>query len=278
MIDLHTHTTESDGTFTPQELVGAAADLGLEALAITDHDTFLGYDTALPSAQERGLDLICGIELSTKFRHQSVHLLGYFLKGDPPEDFRQWITSTQKTRHQRNEELVRKLQACGVNIDLAEVYDIGGRLPGRPHFASLLIAKKYVSSRQQAFDEYLSESGKCFVSRDEHSLEECIQRLESSGGIASLAHPIRFLRDSATAEETIRHLMDTGLRAIEVHHSDYTSMDTQSYLEMSQRLKLLSTGGSDFHGANKPMVSLGTGKQGNVCVPKVLLDELRQQA
>lgn len=278
MIDLHTHTTESDGTLTPQELVGAAADLGLEALAITDHDTFSGHDTAMPWARERGLDLVCGIELSTKFRNQSVHLLGYFLNGDPPESFRRWITSAQKTRHQRNEELVRKLQACGVNMELAEVYAMGGPLPGRPHFASLLIAKNYVSSRQQAFDEYLSETGKCFVPRDEHALEECISRVESSGGITSLAHPIRFLRNSALAENTIRHLMDAGLRALEVHHSDYTPADTHSYLEMSRRLKLLPTGGSDFHGTNKPMVSLGTGKQGNVCVPKVVLDDLRQQA
>lgn len=278
MIDLHTHTSESDGTLTPQELVRASLDLGLEALAITDHDTFTGYDAVALCAQAGELDLICGIELSTKFRNQSVHLLGYFLKEAPRKDFREWVSSLQRTRHQRNEELVRKLQACGVNIDIVEVYKVGGNLPGRPHFASLLIAKGYVASRQQAFDEYLGEAGTCYVPRDEPTLEECIARVENSGGVASLAHPTRFLRNPATVEESIRTLMKAGLRAIEVYHSDHTAPDTEFYEELSHRLKLSRTGGSDFHGANKPDVSLGRGKHGNVHVPRSVLDDLRNLA
>lgn len=274
MIDLHTHTNESDGTLSPHELVRAAVNAGLEALAITDHDTFAGYDQAAPGAQSCGLNLVCGVELSTRYRDRPVHLLGYFLKGGPPDEFRDWMSSLQSTRHKRNVELVRKLQSCGVAIGIEEVYEPGRKLPGRPHFAALLLSKGYVSSRQQAFDEYLSESGKCYVARDEPDLEESIARIEECGGIASLAHPTRFSRDRTVAEAAIRAMMKAGLRAVEVHHSDFASGDMEFYRGLADRLRLLVTGGSDFHGENKPAVQLGTGVNGNVRVPKAVLEDL----
>src|SRR5205823_5710853 len=141
MIDLHTHTNESDGSFSPAELVTAAVEKKLEALAITDHDTFAGYLQAVPCAARLGLDLVCGIELSTTFRGRSVHLLGYFVKGEPSQGFQKWLLSLHETRIARNAELIRRLQALGLAITLEEVSSKARRLVGRPHFAAVLVEK-----------------------------------------------------------------------------------------------------------------------------------------
>jgi predicted metal-dependent phosphoesterase TrpH len=190
LIDLHSHTTESDGTLTPQELVEAALKAGLEALAITDHDTFAGFDQAATNGAAGALELICGIELSTKFRNRSVHLLAYFLDNGPSQEFRDWIQHLQDARHRRNRELVAKLQGQGFDLTLDEVYRLGGTLPGRPHFATILVSKGYFPSIQQAFDECLSETGNCYISRDEPSFAEAVRRVMSRAD--SPACPIRF--------------------------------------------------------------------------------------
>jgi predicted metal-dependent phosphoesterase TrpH len=146
VIDLHSHTNESDGTFSPLELVELAHATGVEALAISDHDTFAGYDQALPEAQSRGLDLVCGIELSTRVPGQkarSIHLLAYFLHQPPPEEFRAWLDELLAGRRDRNQRLVASLREKGVEIELAEVERLGRTLTGRPHFARILIDKGY---------------------------------------------------------------------------------------------------------------------------------------
>src|SRR5215472_1164152 len=155
MIDLHTHTDQSDGTLSPAALVRAAVGLSLEALSMTDHDTLAGYDLAAPVAREAGLDLICGIELSTRLdrqpgepRSRSIHLLGYFPDREPSAEFRAWLSQLQQSRRQRNVSLITKLQALGVDISLHEVQRLGRNLTGRPHFAKVLLAKGYVSSIQ----------------------------------------------------------------------------------------------------------------------------------
>src|SRR5580700_11233205 len=135
MIDLHTHTDQSDGTLSPRELVEEAARVGLEALAITDHDTFAGYDQAEEHAARASIDLICGVELSTKYRGRSVHLLAYFLKQAPSREFRGWVAALEGSRHQRNLELVEKLCASGVDITIEDVSRHAGKIVGRPHFA-----------------------------------------------------------------------------------------------------------------------------------------------
>jgi len=278
MIDLHSHTTESDGTLTPNQLVEAASRIHLEALAITDHDTFTGFDRALPTAQEAGLDLICGIELSTSYRERSVHLLGYFLDQQPTQEFRSWIVGLQVGRHARNQKLIDKLREHGFDITLEEVRQRGRGLPGRPHFASILLEKGYVQTIQQAFDDYLAESGSCFVPRDEPSLEEGIARMLSGGGLPSLPHPTRVARDYETLGGFIREMQGFGLKAIEVYHSDHSPEDREFLQSLAQSLGLGASGGSDFHGETKPKVALGTGIGGNVNVPRSVLDELRSFA
>ncbi|MGE5645178.1 MAG: PHP domain-containing protein [Acidobacteriota bacterium] len=282
MIDLHTHTDESDGTLTPAELVHAAAAMGLEALGISDHDTFAGYDQAEPLAREARLDLVCGIELSTKWRStppgrsRSIHVLGYFLEKDPTEEFRNWLEAIRAARRDRNRRLADRLQSLGIDVTLAEVERLGRSLAGRPHFARLLVEKGYVATLQEAFDRYLAESAAAYVERDEPALEAGIAKIVKAGGLASLAHPVRLANRRAVIEKAVADMCDMGLGAIEVYHSDHTPEDVEFFLKLAGRHGLAVTGGTDFHGDNKPGLALGTG-YGNVAVPRVVLDFLRAQ-
>jgi 3',5'-nucleoside bisphosphate phosphatase len=272
MIDLHSHTTESDGTFSPAQLVEEAGRIGVRILGITDHDTFSGFDQALPLARKAGLELICGIELSTKLNGYSVHLLGYFLRADGLGDFRTWIGDLQASRRDRNVRLIARLRELGLDITLDEVEACGGGMTGRPHFAQVLIKKGYVKSMQQAFDDYLDESAKGYVTRREPQFAEAVQHIRKAGGIASLAHPIRLREDVAALMPS---LCTAGLNAIEVYHSDHSPEQTALYQQLADRHGLLVTGGSDFHGAVKPEIHLGTGRHGNLRIPEDVVDRLR---
>jgi 3',5'-nucleoside bisphosphate phosphatase len=272
LIDLHSHTNESDGTFSPAELVAEALRSGVTALGITDHDTFSGYDLAAPIAAAQGLDLICGIELSTKLHGQSVHLLGYFLRTDRLGEFRSWICELQAARRDRNIRLVARLQELGMDITLAEAEARGRGMTGRPHFAQLMVEKGYVSNLRQAFDQYLDESAKGYVYRREPTFAEGVKWIHDAGGISSLAHPIRVRGDIAAL---MPELCGNGLTAIEAYHSDHSPENTALYLDLAKRYGLQVTGGSDFHGAVKPDVNLGTGCEGNLRIPANLLASLR---
>ncbi len=277
MIDLHTHTTESDGTYSPAELVNAAKQIGLEALAVSDHDTFAGYEAARPLAETAGLRLLCGIELSTALgnpKERTAHLLGYFFKGPPSDGFRAWILRMQAARRDRNERLAKKLQSLGVDITIEEVNALGRSLAGRPHFAKLMMEKGYVPNIQEAFRRYLDESAPGYVDREEPMLEEAIRRVNDGGGISSLAHPVRLGKKNHDEEERlIGYLAEAGLQAIEAYHSDHTARDSARYLELAHKYGLKVTGGSDFHGGNKPSIRLGVGS-GHLNISMRVLDEL----
>jgi 3',5'-nucleoside bisphosphate phosphatase len=268
LIDLHSHTTESDGTFTPCDLVREALTRSLEALAITDHDTFAGYDLALPAAETGGLDLVCGIELSTRFHGRSVHLLAYFPNEPPDPEFRKWINSLLASRNDRNVRMVERLRSLGVQITLDEVKAKGRSLTGRPHFARVLMEKGYVASLRQAFDDYLDEGAKGYVERDEAEFGDAVKRVNRAGGIASVAHPVRLT--GFAIKDVIGDMRDLGLKALEVYHSDHTPANIIEYRALAEQYGLAMTGGSDFHGANKPGIQLGS-----VGVPLELLKILR---
>jgi predicted metal-dependent phosphoesterase TrpH len=288
MIDLHAHTNESDGTFSPTELLAEADRIGLEALAITDHDTFSGYDQAASYQAGRGgqagraggfsMDLICGIELCTSYRGRTVHLLAYFLNHAPAQEFRDWVKTLEASRLRRNLDLARELCARGLHVTLEEVSARGGRIVARPHFAALMVAKGYVASVQEAFEQYLDESGMCFVPRQDPEFEIAVDRILAAGGFPVLPHPVRVSAIRRNAEEELIRMRGMGLRGLEVHHSDHSASDVALYATLASRLGLAATGGSDFHGAAKPAVALGTGVQGNVNVPKLVLDQLRRIA
>jgi Predicted metal-dependent phosphoesterases (PHP family) len=258
--------------------VEAAARLGLEALAITDHDTFAGYEQAVASAQQHNLRLFRGIELGTALgnpKTRTVHLLGYFLEKEPAAEFCAWLARMQAARHDRNVRLASKLQSIGLDIHIDEVKALGRSLAGRPHFAKLLMMKGYCSSIQDAFTRYLADSAPGFVEREEPPLEEAIRRVNEAGGVTSLAHPIRLgKRDHAEEELLIAGMCDVGLQAIEVYHSDHTEADRDRYLSISAKYGLKVTGGSDFHGDNKPNIRLGTGLGNNLNISKSVLEAL----
>ncbi|MBZ5727555.1 MAG: PHP domain-containing protein [Acidobacteriia bacterium] len=272
MIDLHSHTNESDGTCSPAQLIAEAVRAGVKVLGITDHDTFAGYDRALPAAAEAGVELICGIELSTELYGHSVHLLGYFLAAEGLAEFRHWILDLQASRRERNVRLAARLRELGFAITVEEAEARGRGMTGRPHFAQIMVEKGYVANLRQAFDEYLDESAKGYVYRREPQLAEGVEKIRHAGGIASLAHPVRVNGDVASL---MPELCRAGLNAIEAYHSDHGPMETDLYLGLARRYGLKVTGGSDFHGAVKPGVLLGTGCAGNLRIPPGLMERLR---
>ncbi len=295
MIDLHTHTTASDGSVSPPDLIRLALQNGLEALAITDHDTLEGCDEGAPVAADLGVELIAGIELSTRLEPQlvelirpwlgskrlpSIHLLGYFLAAAPPASFRSWILGHQESRHKRNLELVEKLRGFGFDITLHEVSQLGGKLTGRPHFAEFLLRKGYVRNRQEAFDLYLADTAQAAVERDEPGLAESIAVLRQSFGMPVLAHPVRlpFGNEPDAMRVLLEALCAAGLQGLEVWHSEHSAAEQAFYETLAKSHGLQATGGSDFHGTNKPSIALGTGINGNICIPRTWLDSMRVSA
>jgi 3',5'-nucleoside bisphosphate phosphatase len=272
LIDLHSHTNESDGSCTPGQLVAEAVRAGVTTLAVTDHDTFAGYDQALAAAAQSGLGLVCGIELSTKLHGRSVHLLGYFFGANGQAGFREWVLGQQALRRERNVRLAARLRELGFDITIEEVEARGRGMTGRPHFAQLMVEKGYVGDFRQAFDQYLDESAKAHVYRREPQFAESVEQIRQAGGIASLAHPVRVNGD---VPALIPELRAAGLNAIEAYHSDHDRNDTELYVGLAKKYGMLITGGSDYHGSVKPGVMLGTGYHGNLHVPDDLLDALR---
>lgn len=275
LVDLHTHTTESDGTFTPEELIRAAVEAQVKTLAITDHDTMTGYDTASEVAGRAGIDLIRGIELTCRHSGPNLHLLAYFFDDAPPREFDDWLEGLLEGRRDRNRRLAQRLQELGMDVSVAEAEVFGKRLAGRPHFARVLVSKGYVSTMRQAFDRYIGEAGEAYVEREAPQVADAVNHIRTAGGVASLAHPGRYgLRDE---ESTVAEFAATGLGALEVFHSDHTQADVEHYLAIAAKYGLAASGGSDFHGANKPGIELGRGINGNLRVPEWVVPALRER-
>jgi predicted metal-dependent phosphoesterase TrpH len=279
MIDLHTHTTASDGTDTPEQLVRRAVESGINTLAITDHDTLDGVDSALQSAAQAGLHLIRGIELSTRVGAESdparrnAHLLAYFFS-DPGPEFRFWLLSLRKQRRERNGSIAERLQQLGLDVRLEEAEAIGRNITARPHFASVMIRKGYVSSVREAFDVYLGETGRAYIEREDPPIEDAIERARAAGGVTSLAHPIRLNQTDPLREaDLISGWARAGLDAIEVWHPDHGEAEEARYGRIADSCGLARTGGSDFHGEHTPGVLPGVGR-GRLRVPPSVLHDL----
>lgn len=275
LIDLHSHTDESDGSVSPAELIEIASRTQVGILAITDHDTFAGYERAVASAKDTGIDLICGIEISAKLQGNTAHLLGYFLNSEDRNGLTKWIGDLQSSRRDRNARLVTRLRELGLDLTLEEAEARGRAQTGRPHFAQILVEKGYVANVQEAFDRFLDESAPGYVYRDEPEFFDAVRRVREAGGTASIAHPVRLKCD---LESVLPNLCSAGLNAIEAYHSDHAAADVQHYLSLANRHGLMTTGGSDFHGATKPDIVLGRGRNGNLSVPADVVEKLRATA
>lgn len=276
MIDLHCHTTFSDGTLSPTALVTHAASAGVRLLAITDHDTVQGWDIAIEAARSAGIELLCGVELSTRLSgvSRSVHLLGYF-SSRPDPAFVTWLHELQESRRIRNATLLARLQQLGVDAQWSEVAALAQQQVGRPHFAILLVRKGYVKNLSEAFEIYLGEGGKAWVGREEPTLAEALERLRIAGALSSLAHPVRISRDWKRLDQLIAEYAGRGLNAIECYHSEHSAEDIAQLSALANRHGLTLTGGSDFHGDTKPGVNIGVGLTRSPLVPALLADHLR---
>ncbi len=275
MIDLHTHSTASDGTYSPSELVALAKEAGLYALALTDHDTVEGLPEAQAAAERLGVLLVPGVEISVKFEGAGhCHILGYFV--DPAsKPLRQTLALLKQARAERNLRMVEKLQALGVDITLEEVVArAGGGEVGRPHFANLLVEKGVVRSVEEAFERYLKKGAPAYVPKARLSPEEAFSAIREAGGLPVLAHPIHLRLSPEELARYVAKLKELGLEGLEAYYTDHPSEFTALCLELAQRYDLVPTGGSDFHGHNKPDIKLGRGF-GNLVVPDECYDKLR---
>ena len=276
-IDLHLHTTYSDGSLPPAEVLGLARKAGVSALAITDHDIVDGIPEAIEAGAHLGIEVIPGIEISSRYGENELHMLGYFLDWKD-SSLSSRLVQLRASRHRRNPRIIEKLNELGLDLTYEEVKALAGTESiGRPHIARVLMAKGYVRSAKEAFDRYLAEGAAAYVPRELPEPAEAIAWIRTARGIPVLAHPT-WVKESA---EGLFGLCDKlkaeGLGGIEVHYSTHKPQQTSQFLEIARRLDLLVTGGSDFHGLTKPDIEVGVGR-GNLKVPEKLLEPLKKAA
>ncbi|HEU4319483.1 MAG TPA: PHP domain-containing protein [Acidimicrobiia bacterium] len=273
-IDLHLHSTASDGTDDPATLVARATDAGLEVIALTDHDTQEGIQSARTAAVETGIDLIPGVELSLSYHDGGMHLLVLWLEpGAGPLQDR--LHGLQLGRRERNSRIVDLLCAAGLPLTIEEVLEeAGGGSVGRPHIAAVMVARGYVPDIRVAFDQWLGNGRPAYVSRDRLEPEEAIALARESGAVPVLAHPHTLgIHTSGEMADMLTRLKSAGLIGLEALYSSYRRHERDGYVDLAHRFDLVPTGGSDYHGAYKEGLSIGTG-YGDLAVPASVMDGL----
>jgi len=276
-VDLHLHTTHSDGSCTPSEVLGLAHKAGVISLAITDHDITTGIPEATSTGQRLGIDVIPGVEISSTVGGSELHILGYFLAWqDAPLNAR--LATLRESRHRRNPQIIERLQTLGIDITYDEVRALADTdSVGRPHIARVLMEKKVVTSAKEAFDRFLANGQPAYVPRELPSPSEAIRLIKAAKGLAVLAHPTWVRTTEGTLTDLVRQLKADGLDGVEVHYSTHSARQTREYLALAKQLDLLVTGGSDFHGLTKPDIEVGLGK-GTLHIPDSLLHKLKDAA
>lgn len=276
-LDLHLHTTHSDGSCTPTEVVGLAHHAKVTALAITDHDIMSGIPEAIAAGEQYGIEIIPGVEISSITRNSELHILGYFLDWQDTR-LNERFKGLRDSRHRRNPQIVDRLQSLGIDITYDEVRALAGSdSVGRPHIARMLIDKGVVASAKEAFDRFLSEGKPAYVPRDLPSPAEAIHWIKAARGLAVLAHPTWVTLTDQSLTELLLRLKAEGLDGMEVYYSTHAARQTREYLSLAQQLGLLVTGGSDFHGLTKPDIEVGIGK-GSLHIPATLLPKMKEKA
>ncbi len=282
-IDLHIHSTASDGTLTPSEIITMAHELGLGAISITDHDTLAGSKEACRLAIPATIELVSGVEISAAptaafDSANSYHILGYFIDIENSA-LNQTLEELQQIRRMRNNKILGRLQGMGIEITLQDIpkgMDDGEI--GRPHIAAALLEKNIVHSIQEAFDLYLGQGKPAYVDKQRLSCRKAIQIILKAGGIPVLAHPgLLNIDQERDLEDAIVSLKETGLKGLEIYYPEHTQQQIQRLLGIAASHDLLVTGGTDFHGAIKPELKMGTG-YGAMHVPYSLFENLRLSA
>lgn len=276
-IDLHLHTTHSDGSFSTGEVMAFAKQAGLTALAITDHDIVDGIPEATAIGKELGIEVVPGVEISSRLGESELHILGYFLNWTDAL-LAQRLSTLRDSRHLRNPKIVQRLNELGIPITYEEVRALAGtESVGRPHIARLLMEKQVVTSAKEAFDRYLANGRPAFVDRELPEPAEAVRWIREAGGVPVLAHPTWVRTSAEGLRILVRELKAAGLGGLEVHYSSHTPSQTTEYLDLARQCDLLVTGGSDFHGVTKPDIEVGIGR-GQLKVSQKLLDPLRKAA
>ena len=285
-VDLHTHSTASDGSLTPSCLVKKAHSLGLVALALTDHDTLEGLNEAETEAEtlkaahpDVPFEFVRGCELSARCGPAEAHILGLWIDRDEAklDGLKKKLLEVQAQRFMRNAAIAEKLQSLGLGVRLEDIEALaGGEIVARPHFAAQLLRIGAVKSTREAFEKYLGYKGAAYVPRELMKPEEAVSLLAECGATVALAHPMLMRCPIEELDKLITRLKFYGLNALEAYHSEHGAADERICVELAVRHGLLLSGGSDFHGESKPLVKLGKG-HGSLRVSKAVLERLKQE-
>lgn len=278
MIDLHCHSCFSDGTFSPEEIVIKAKKRGLRAIALTDHDTIDGLEAFQQSGQKYHIETITGIEFAAqynRFSEQEIHIVGL---GFSPtaKALTEQMKLIVEARQIRNEKMIYALNQLGFDISYEQIQqNAAGNIITRAHFANVLVQKNIVKNTKEAFEKYLSTNKPAYVQRQTLSPALCIQTIQKSGGVAVLAHPTLYHMDYNEIEILAKELKSYGLIAIETQYSSYSSEQSRKITALADKLGLLYSGGSDFHGKNRPNIHIGVGKN-NLHIPYSYWEALKK--
>lgn len=274
IIDLHVHSTESDGTLTPEDLVAEAKKAGLAAFALTDHDTCQGVCKAMPCAASAGIELIPGIELSTDYHGKEVHIVGLYIDIEN-EQLLKKTAEYRKCRSERNALMVEALQKEGLSITMEElVAENPDCVITRANIARFLYEHGQIKSVREAFDRYIGDHCKCYVGRLKVASTDAVRLIKEAGGTAILAHPLLYGLSNTNLQKMIDELKPAGLDGLEAIYSNYTTGEEQQMKRLARENGLLISGGSDFHGSNKPDIALGRGR-GHLYIPYSILDGIK---
>jgi predicted metal-dependent phosphoesterase TrpH len=278
MIDLHTHTTFSDGSLTPTEVVAEAATMGLTAVAVTDHDTVDGLPEALAAGERLGIEVVPGVEINLEHDRVTMDMLGYFLGGRPSRELRAELAQLRVYRDERNARMLERLAELGLPLDpedLASAAESGA--VGRPHIGEAMVRRGYVGSISEAFELYLRRGAPAWVDRRRLGLGTALRMLRASGALPVLAHPGIIRTDAAGLRRLVRDASRDGLAGIECFYPLHDEATVATCLELASECGLVATGGSDYHGSVKPQARLGVGSGGRP-VPDTVLADLRRLA
>lgn len=284
MVDLHVHSTKSDGTYTPSELVAYAMEKGLSAFALTDHDTVDGLQEAIvyadslrkkETASENAVpEVIPGIELSTEYQGRDIHIVGLYINPKNPT-FQKYLQDFIDSRTLRNQKMCALLQEAGIRITYEQLLEeFPGSVITRAHYAKFLLEHGYIKSIQEAFERYVGDRCPYFVPREKVTPAQAVELILAADGIPILAHPVLYRMSDARLETLVAELKSAGLMGIEAIYSTYHAGEERQMLDLARKYQLLVSGGSDFHGSNKPGLDLGTG-YGRLNVPDSVLHDIK---
>lgn len=277
MIDLHMHSTYSDGSLTPVQLAREASRIKLTAVALTDHDGTTGVKAFVDACAEAGVRGIPGVEISVDFKSGTMHMLGYFIDHTSPV-LEASLVKMRGGREDRNRLILRKLNEIGFSLTWDEVAAFAGEdVVGRPHFAQALMARGYVRSKDEAFDRYLGKNKAAYVDRYRLTARESITLIRGAGGVPVLAHPFTLGLAKQALRELVAELAEAGLQGVEAYYSEHDAGQLRYCQGLARDFNLAMSGGSDFHGAINPDVKMGFGF-GNLSIPDDLVDQLYERA